>query len=248
MMKGVILSLNSSAGIVDICHQIPAHSIKQAAYQWKASYSYFPPGTVHVGVVDPGVGGKRKGILAVSERYFYIAPDNGLLSLIEQADPFKAVYELANPDFQLADISHTFHGRDIFAPAAAHLTLGASPLEFGPPVKEIRRLEFPEPRVTGDRIEGEIIGSDRFGNLFTNIDGSLFFRHFQGTDFVLSIRDKTVTTFREYYAQRESPEAFVLINSRGQLEIAFTNDRADRRLGVGAGDIFVIQPTSRTEF
>ena len=238
IMKGVVLSLNKSVTIVDICHQIDPHDVIQAAYQWKAAYSFFPPGSIQIGVVDPGVGGERKGILAVSDSYFYIAPDNGILTLVEEKDPFKAVYELKNTDLQLAKVSSTFHGRDIFAPAAGHLSCGVQPGDFGPPVEEILRLDLPRPHV-GDTLQGHIIEVDRFGNLFTNIEGGQFIKLLGGGRFILTIKEKKIDRFRKYYAEEAGP--FVLINSVEYLEIALRNDRADRWLGAGRGDSFTIR-------
>jgi S-adenosylmethionine hydrolase len=242
IMKGVMFSLNSTVKIVDICHNVPPHDVIQAAYQWKVAYSYFPLGTIQVGVVDPGVGGKRKGILAVSERYFYVAPDNGLLTLVEQEDPFDAVYELRNPDLQLSKVSSTFHGRDIFAPVAGHLSRGVSPGDFGPKVKEIERLDLPKPYVDNENnLQGNIIGVDRFGNLLTNVEREQFKQLLGRGNFELIIKGNSITRFQNYYAEQPSLEPFILVNSMDYLEIALTNGQADRRLEAGAGDLFTIR-------
>ena len=242
VMKGVILTLSSFATIVDVCHQISPHDVVQAAYQWKAAYSYFPTGSIHVGVIDPGVGGERKGILAVSERYYYIAPDNGLLTLIERDDPFIGVYELKNSDLQLAEVSSTFHGRDIFAPAAGYLVRGVQPGDFGPRLDGIKRLDLPDPFVDEEGIlHGRIMAVDRFGNLLTDVKGVLFRDLLGQGRFELVFRGKEINRFRKFYTEEKGAEPFVLVNSAGYLEIALTNFRADRQLGGGVGDRVTIK-------
>lgn len=242
IMKGVMFSLNPTIKIVDICHNVPPHDVVQAAYQWKAAYSYFPSGTIQVGVVDPGVGGERKGILAISERCFYIAPDNGLLTLVEQEDPFNAVYELKNPDLQLSKVSPTFHGRDVFAPAAGHLSCGACPEDFGPKAKEIERLDLPVPYIDRENnLQGNIIGVDRFGNLLTNVEREQFKQLLGRGSFEMIIKGNSITSFQNYYAEQPSSEPFILVNSMDYLEVALVNERADRRLEAGAGDLFTIR-------
>lgn len=242
IMKGVMFSLNSAVKVVDICHNVPPHDVVQAAYQWKAAYSFFPLGTIQVGVVDPGVGGNRKGILAVSERYFYVAPDNGLLTLVEQEDPFNAVYELRNNNLQLSKVSSTFHGRDIFAPVASHLSCGVCPEDFGPKIKEIERLALPTPYTDNkNNLRGNIVGVDRFGNLLTNIAREQFKKLLGRGCFELIIKGNSITRFQNYYAEQPSSEPFILVNSMDYLEIALTNGRADRRLAVGAGEQFTIR-------
>jgi S-adenosylmethionine hydrolase len=242
IMKGVMFSLNPAVKVVDICHNVPPHDIVQAAYQWKAAYSYFPLGTIQVGVVDPGVGGKRKSILAMSERYFYVAPDNGLLTLVEKEDPFNAVYELKNPDLQLSKVNSTFHGRDIFAPVAGHLSCGACPGDFGPKLKKIDRLDFPEPYTDNENnLQGNIIGVDRFGNLLTNVEREQFKKLLGRGSFELIIKGNSITRFQNYYAEQPGLEPFILVNSMDYLEIALANDQANRRFGAGAGDLFKIR-------
>lgn len=242
IMKGVMFSINSAVKVVDICHNVPPHDVVQAAYQWKAAYSYFPLGTIQVGVVDPGVGGKRKGILAVSERYFYVAPDNGILTLVEKEDPFNAIYELRNPDLQLSQISSTFHGRDIFAPVAGYLSCGTCPEDFGPKLKEIERLDFPVPYVDEEsNLHGNIIGVDRFGNLLTNVEREQFKKFLGRGSFELMIKGNSIKRFQNYYAEQLSSEPFILVNSMDYLEIALANGSAERRLGAGAGDLFTIR-------
>ena len=187
VMKGVILGINPSAAIIDLTHQVQPQNLVHASFLLKTSHSYFPPDSIHVAVVDPGVGTFRKAILLTSPAGSFVAPDNGILSGVLEAFLDRhpadggavpvpascAAYELTNPDFQLHPVSSTFHGRDIFSPAAAHLSLGAAAESFGPPLQELVWLPFPQPSVQGNQIAGQVIYVDHFGNLVTNVPRDL---------------------------------------------------------------------------
>src|SRR3990172_9348844 len=169
-MKGVILSINPKATIVDITHEIPPHGIRQAAFVLKSAYRYFPKGTIHVVVVDPGVGGPRKPLLAVTPQAFFIAPDNGVLIYIYHHNPSTRVYELTAKRYRLKDYSSTFDGRDLFAPAAARLSKGITPAQMGLKIARYLKFPIPRPRRLGKNgLQGQVIHIDRFGNLITNI-------------------------------------------------------------------------------
>ena len=168
-MKGVILGIAPRATIVDITHQIPAGDIRSGAFALLGSYRFFPKGSVHVAVIDPGVGSERKAIVAETDNYFFIGPDNGVLSWTLPKERIKTIRALENEHYFLHLISGTFHGRDIFAPVAAHLASGVPTRKLGPVSKGFMRLPWPEPKRARNRIEGEIVYIDRFGNAITNL-------------------------------------------------------------------------------
>src|SRR5687767_8873684 len=167
-MKGVILSLNPEATIVDITHEIPPQDIQAAAFNLLACYRDFPAGTIHVAVVDPGVGSDRRAILVKCANQFFIGPDNGLFSWIREREGKFSAWQITNEQFFRNPVSSTFHGRDVFAPVAAALSKGVAPAEVGPPLERIVMLAPLLPRATADAIEGFLIHIDRFGNCITN--------------------------------------------------------------------------------
>lgn len=164
-MKGVIATLCPPARIVDLSHELPAQDIHAAAFFLAGAVPYFPPETVHVIVVDPGVGTARLPLAVRAGGQYFVCPDNGLLTLVLRTLSLEAAYTIANPDFMRSNISATFHGRDIFAPAAASLAAGASIAEIGAPVEKLVPLDVPEPRIAGGKVTGEIAHVDRFGKL-----------------------------------------------------------------------------------
>lgn len=172
VMKGVILSINPRVHLVDIIHNITRHDIIQAALAINASFRYFPKGSIHVVVVDPGVGGKRKVICLQQEGHFFVAPDNGVLTMVIQDGKVEKICAISNQKYFLKPVSDTFHGRDIFAPAAAHLSKGVDMLCLGEEIaiSNINRLDIPVPTVNAaDELVGAVISIDHFGNLITNI-------------------------------------------------------------------------------
>lgn len=228
VMKGVILSINPEAKVVDLCHEIAPQDIRQAAFVLYTSYKYFPPDTIHVVVVDPGVGTSRNALIVVTEKARFVAPDNGVLGFVLEAEEFKA-FRLNNPRYWLPHVSTTFHGRDIFAPVAAHLSKGVPPEEMGEPLEQITPLAFPQPRKKGNSIVGEVLFVDRFGNLITNI---------KGTDLppglpTVEIKGRSIRGLSNSYAEAEG--LLALIGSSGYLEIAFKNGSAATELQAGTG-------------
>jgi hypothetical protein len=171
-MKGVILGIAPRATIVDLTHEIPAGDIRAGAFALAAGYRFFPEGTVHVAVIDPGVGGARKAIGVQTANYLFVGPDNGVLSWALAKEKIKSVRRLENSDYFLQPISQTFHGRDIFAPVAAHLSCGTLIRKFGPAQDDFVRLRWPQSRMRRNRIEGEVVFVDRFGNAITNIENT----------------------------------------------------------------------------
>jgi len=168
-MKAVILSICPEARIVDISHEIEKFNIRMGAFVLASAAPYFPVGTVHVAVVDPGVGTKRRPIIVETERCFYVGPDNGLLMLAAQKEGIRRIYHVSNPRYMLPRVSRTFHGRDVFSPAAAHLMRGCPPSEFGPEIHDYALPEFTKPSVRKGELLGEVLHIDDFGNIVSNI-------------------------------------------------------------------------------
>ena len=168
-MKGVILSINPQAQIVDLSHAVPPHDIRPGAIVLAETARWFPPGTIHVAVVDPGVGSKRRIVYAQIGTQHFVAPDNGLLSRLASLDRPSKIVGVDEPQYWLPEVSRTFHGRDIMAPVAARLSLGLAPEKLGPPLKQLVELPWAEVQQVPNRIEGEVIEVDSFGNLITNI-------------------------------------------------------------------------------
>src|SRR5438034_5996219 len=172
-MKGVALGICPDATLVDISHEVPAHDVVGGALELAAAYRYFPAGTIFLVVVDPGVGSTRRGIAAEAGEYKFVAPDNGVLTVVLDEHPAKRVVELTERRYARPTVSRTFEGRDRFAPAAAWLAKGINLTALGRPAGSLVRLDVPWPRVTPDGIEGQVLRVDRFGNLITNIDDTM---------------------------------------------------------------------------
>src|SRR5262245_50189044 len=172
-MKGVMLGINPEARFVDISHDVGAQDVRYGAVLLAESTIWFPEGTTDVAVVDPGVGTERRLIYARIGDQHYLAPDNGLLSLLAKRSRPTRLIELGNAEYWMPEVSHTFHGRDILAPVAAQLSLGLEPERLGPALAQIRTLDWQEPIVTANRIEGAVRWIDRFGNLITNVTASM---------------------------------------------------------------------------
>lgn len=234
-MKGVILSIHPAATIVDITHDISPQDVRRAALLLDDATDWFPPETIHVAVVDPGVGTDRAIVYAQIGRQHFIAPDNGLLSRrAARTTPTKLI-RLSDPAYWLAEVSTTFHGRDIMAPAAAHLGEGLDPDRLGPSLKRLTAIDWPEARRTPARIDGDVIEIDSFGNLITNITSDMLVG--RPTDRRACIICNIYETWGVYRAYAEQPRGtlIALIGSSGRLELALVGDSASRRLGIGVG-------------
>ncbi|MBI9074285.1 MAG: SAM-dependent chlorinase/fluorinase [Desulfatibacillum sp.] len=240
VMKGVILGINPGAKIVDLTHHVPAQSIRAASFILKTSYDYFPAGTVHVAVVDPHVGSERK-ILAVKMRdHYFLSPDNGLLvPLLEDAqDPL--IVSIANHELCLPFISHTFHGRDIFAPVAAHLSLGLDLEKLGPslPFEDIQKFEQSREEQKDELLLGQVVWADHFGNLLTTVSQAGLKIFTQGRsldDLSIEINGHKISGIVDTYVQAHPGSLVALIGSRGFLEIAVSMGNAKEQLQAGPG-------------
>ncbi len=238
-MKGVILSINPTASIVDLSHQITSHQIQEAGYFLKSCYRYYPGGTIHVAIVDPGVGTSRRSLLISTARAFFIGPDNGLFSEVLEQEAGAKVWHIDNPQYRLETAGSTFDGRDVFAPAAAWLSTGVPPAFFGPIVSDPIRRSMAIPVWHEDVLIGKVVSVDRFGNLISNITARQLreFRAAMGQPQVeIHISTYVINELVENYSQgsRKSPSA--LVNSNGNLEIFLQEDSAADNLQVEVGE------------
>ncbi len=237
IMKGVILSINPQARVIDISHLIKAGSVLQAAGILQESYTFFPKGSIHVAVVDPGVGTERRLILLETEEYFFVGPDNGIFWPIIAAHPDIEVIHLTKGQYFLPNITHTFHGRDIFAPVAAHLSLGVSPRKMGHPISDPVPLKIPRPQQTGEVLSGQIIRVDHFGNLITNILQKDLDQFSGAARPVIKVGDLVIEGVSKTYADASAGEILAMIGSSDLLEIAVNLGRACDRLDLNSEDI-----------
>ena len=237
-MKGVILSLNPDATIVDITHEIPPQDIHAAAFNLLASYKEFPAGTIHLAVVDPGVGSDRRAILVECANQLFIGPDNGLFSWITEREGKFSAWQITAEQFFRNPVSPTFHGRDVFAPVAAALSNGVAPGELGPPLENIVRLPPLLPRPAADGLEGSIIHIDRFGNCVTNFTSEHINEAGIAAGAKLMVTNKEITSIRRFFADQSASndELFMLVGSAGFVEIAAQNASAAAVLSARRGD------------
>jgi S-adenosylmethionine hydrolase len=232
IMKGVILSIAPGVQLVDLSHEVPPQDVREAIYLLESAAPYFPQGTVHLAVVDPGVGSARRALVVSTRRACYVGPDNGLFTG-PLGEPGAQAWALDRPEFWLPDPSRTFHGRDIFAPAAAHLAGGMTPREMGHPIDDPIRLVLAGPaRATGGAIDGQVVHVDRFGNLITGIPAAWV----AGEGWQCRIAGETIQGIFDTYADAATGALLMLVGSGGALEIAERNGNAARRLGVKAGE------------
>lgn len=245
-MKGVILGINPNVQVVDITHSVPPQDIHEAAFLIHSAYRYFPKGTIHVIVVDPGVGSDRRAVVCQTENAFFVCPDNGILTYllqeIEDCDERPAyVVEIQNRSYYLPEVSQTFHGRDIFVPIAAHLSLGVLLKDIGPTVHN--PIQFPMPRLTisDDKLVGEIIKIDSFGNAITNIPETALARlKSVSAGYKISVGGTRLKRINRAYAESEIGKPLAIIGSFGLLEIAVNGGSAKQVLGLKQGDAVVI--------
>jgi hypothetical protein len=240
-MKGVILGINPAVRLVDISHEVGPQNVQNGAVLLAEAAPWFPAGAIHVAVVDPGVGTQRKLIYARIGDGQYLAPDNGLLSLLAKRHHPARIIELANADVWLPDVSHTFHGRDILAPVAAQLSLGLEPERLGPAIHEMLMLDWPEPRRSDNRIEGAVQWIDRFGNLITNIGARLLHESENHSAVRIQCAGREIVGMVRAYGQCNRGELTALVGSSGYLEIAVVDGSAAQLLKAQVGVPVVVQ-------
>ena len=234
-MKGVILSICPEARIVDLSHEISQGDIVHGGLILERAAGYFPENTVHCAVVDPGVGTERSAIAARTKQCVFVGPDNGIFSFVFNVHHPEKVVALSDMRFFLKPLSHTFHGRDIFAPSAAHLACG-EPLEsFGEATSVWNEIDLPEPFVSKGEVHGEVIHIDRFGNLITNIHSSIISHG--SSKCTITIGDNTISGVSETYGSKGKGELVVVVGSFERLEIAVNRGSAFEALGVKRGSL-----------
>jgi S-adenosylmethionine hydrolase len=239
IMKGVLATRAPEARVVDVTHGVPPQDVLAGALVLRSALPFFPPGTIHLAVVDPGVGSERRPICVETPRELLVGPDNGLLSLAAAAATPVRVYHLKEGRFFPSPRSATFHGRDVFAPVAAALATGTRPHELGPEIADAHHLEVPEARREAGTIRGQVIYIDHFGNLITNVPQSLL-ANFPAEPASISIRGVRVAGISPSYAAVPPGQPVAVVNSWNHLEIAVRDGSAATVLGARVGDEVVI--------
>jgi S-adenosyl-L-methionine hydrolase (adenosine-forming) len=236
-VKGVILTINPEVTIIDITHDVAAHDIQSAAFTLGSCYHNFPSGTVHVVVVDPGVGSTRRAIVASAGGYFFVGPDNGVFSFVYTRESNLRVFHVTNERYFRHPVSPTFHGRDVFAPVAAHIAGGARPEEIGAEIEDYVNLEIPRPRANNEIIEGRIIHIDRFGNLVTNFTEAELKPSEIRPATKIHIGGREVRRFNAYFAEAgDHDDLFAYPGSAGFWEIALWRRSAAEFINAHRGD------------
>lgn len=242
IMKGVILGICPAARLVDISHDIPAQDIGRAAYVLARAAPYFPAGTIHLAIVDPGVGSDRRPLIVQTTDAWFVGPDNGLFTFALDA-PAARAWLPDRPEFWLPQVSRTFHGRDIFAPLAAHLACGIPAEQLGRPLPDPVRLAQPLPvRHPDGQITGRVVYTDRFGNLITDVPAAWV----AGSRWTVEVAGQRIMGLSTAYADVAPGALLALVSSGGTVEIAVREGSAAGRLGVGVGTAVTLRPLSGT--
>jgi S-adenosylmethionine hydrolase len=242
-MKGVMLNIAPDVTFVDICHSVQAFDVFDGALTIAQAYPYFPTGTVHMVIVDPGVGSARRPIVLSTEKYLFVAPDNGVLSLIYDREERLTVRTIAAEHYYLQPVSQTFHARDIFSPIAAWLAKGVDPANMGDEITDFVRFSAPKPKTDGGTLRGIVLKVDRFGNLITNIsaqDAPMLFDA-DPKPFKIVVGKREITQVRSAYAEGAPGEVFGIMGSMGFLEIAANRGSAAKLVEASKGTDVTIQ-------
>jgi hypothetical protein len=245
-MKGVMLSINPNLIFVDITHQIPPQDIQSGAFSLGQAYAYFPGETIHVAVVDPGVGTERKALVARAGEQFFVAPDNGILSYVLDKEAEARVYEVTADHYFRKPISTTFQGRDVFAPVAGWLSRDIHLDQFGAPYEQPVRLAVPRlAKLKGNLIQAAVLAVDRFGNLITNLapEDLPFYGAAGERPCKLLAAQREITSFHRTFAEGNPGELFVVPGSTGYLEIVVRNGSAAATLNLGPGAMIGVVPS-----
>ena len=242
IMKGVIDGICPGAQLIDLCHEVPPQNLLSGAYLLSSAVSYLREGSVVLGVVDPGVGGKRRAVAIDTGEFTLVGPDNGLFSLVLKKYPARNVVDLSNGDYHLSKVSQTFHGRDIFAPVAGHLAAGVALSELGNEVdpEDLVRLPPSAPFIRDERIECHIIHTDRFGNLITNLNDDELRNWLSGAEPVIEISGEELS-LTETFAEAQPHRPLAYFGSSGQLEIAVRDGSAERHFNAAQGKTVLIE-------
>jgi hypothetical protein len=239
-MKGVMWSIDPDTRVVDLTHSVPAQDIRQGALALRQTALYFPPGTIHVAVVDPGVGTDRAIVYVEMAGHRFIAPDNGLLGLLAAEHPPTKIIRVENSDCCLPDVSATFHGRDVMAPVAAWLGSGFSPEKLGPATERLTQLNWPEVCRMPQSVEGEVVTVDSFGNLITNITRGMLVDVPTDESVVVRCDGHETRGLFTTYGDQPPMTLLALFGSSGSLELAVVNDNAAAMLGARVGTKVIV--------
>ena len=239
-MKGVILKINPRCQVIDVTHLIEPQNVLRASFVLKNTYPYYPAGTVHVVVIDPGVGTPRRPVVLKEKGHFFVGPDNGVFTFILSSQRKTEGYEITRKEFFLDPLSETFHGRDLFAPVAGYLSLGQDPRRFGPRVAGFVRADWPKPQRRGKKLLGQILFADSFGNLITNISREEYGRLVEGGPIQIKGQGWRIDRLHRTYGQGNPGEPMVLFGSAELLEIAVNRGNARKVLGLKPGDRLII--------
>jgi len=241
VMKGVMIKIAPSIRLIDLSHSVKPHDILGAAILLKSSFRFFPEKAIFLVVVDPGVGSKRKSVIVKTNNHFFVGPDNGVLSLAAGENGVKKIVEIKKDKYLLKPLSSTFHGRDIFAPVAAHLAKGEKINNFGPTLKKISQAHIPEPKFNEDSLTGEIIYIDKFGNLVSNIDKRLLKKFAGAKKIKIKIKKKFINTISKSYLQSRIGSPLAIFGSFGFLEISINKGSAKDYFKIKKGGKFTIK-------
>lgn len=235
VMKGVIYKINPDVHIVDICHNVMPFDVLDGALTIGQAYSHFPPKTIHLVVIDPGVGSQRRPVLVIGDQHYFIAPDNGVLSMVYEREQKVLVRHITAEHYFLNPISNTFHGRDIFAPVAAWLSKNWQTPSFGDEISDFVRFSLPKPKLDGNILKGVVLKVDNFGNLITNFTPEDVPQVLAGASFKITVGSREIDRLAETYSQGAPGEVLAIIGSSGFLEIAVNKGSATRALNLQRG-------------
>jgi len=239
--KGMINEANKEVRIIDITHDIQAHDVLSAAFTLVRAYEYFPAGTVHVAIVDPEVGSKQRNIAVQTDQYMFVGPDNGIFSMVYEKEKNKEIREINNPTYFYKRVSSTFHGRDIYAPCAGHLSAGRDFTEIGQIVTNHKRIVYPEVIQDGNILKGEIVSIDSFGNLISNVPVHKF-KSFAGKRKIgVSFATVRFNKIMDHYSEVSKGTPLVLFGSSGHLEISMNEGSASDYFMTSVGSTITIR-------
>jgi S-adenosyl-L-methionine hydrolase (adenosine-forming) len=241
VLKGVILKINPEAHIIDITHAVTPYDLLDGALQIASAYTYFPPRTIHVVIVDPGVGTERRPILVSGQNQYFVAPDNGVLSAVYDKEQNFAVRHLTSEHYFNLPVSKTFHGRDVFAPVAAWLSKHWQPASMGEVIEDFKRFSMPKPKEANGSWKGVVLKVDSFGNLITNFRAEdLSPESVEKGEIQLQVGNHNVTRMVQMFASGNAGEPVAYMGSSGYLEIAVNKGNAAKQLGIARGTPVVL--------
>jgi len=234
-MKGVILNINPDANIVDITHKVFPYDLLDGALAIGQAYNFFPPRTVHVVVVDPGVGTERRPLLVAAGQHYFVAPDNGVLSMVYQREESLTVRHITSEHYFLQPVSNTFHGRDIFSPVAAWLSKNGQSQSFGEEITDFVRFTMPKPKATGKTIKGVVLRADNFGNLLTNFTPEDLPQVLAGSNFKMRVGNAEISKFAQTFGNGAPNEPVLILGSSGFFEVAVNRGNAAKITSANRG-------------